>query len=200
MPCESDEPTANTLRPAREQAEPVVDGAGAVALPARVVENSTSVNLVSQSDDERREPGRRVVADVAEVVRRAARVVDDHDRCLGPRAHGVEHPGWRERLERRVGAAAVGNVCHRGAPALTSVGSGVSGNTPMCPQISNDVSSIEPNARRELLDPEAARSRARSPPTHSWSLRTGNSTPSATAWRDLVVALSPESFDRHVWT
>jgi hypothetical protein len=42
------------------------------------------------------------------------------------------------------GASAVGNDCHFGAPALTAVGSGTSGNTPMWPQISIDVSSIEP--------------------------------------------------------
>ena len=70
MPCESDEPTANTLRPALEQAEPVVDGAVAVALPARVVEHLDERELGVPVRLELAEPGRRVVADVTEVVRR----------------------------------------------------------------------------------------------------------------------------------
>jgi hypothetical protein len=42
------------------------------------------------------------------------------------------------------GCAAVGQVCHRGAPPFGLVGSGVSGNTPMWPHSWKLVISIEP--------------------------------------------------------
>jgi len=64
------------------------------------------------------------------------------------------------------GASAVGNFCHFGAPALTDAGSGVSGNTPMWPQTSNDVSSIEPMPAANRSTPSAAISCVKSP-THS---------------------------------